>query len=209
MSIDDGFRTKIDALDLIISALKAHEKRLDEISFRLEDLSERGTRNQRNRRKTIESDEGFLDEDRKEEIEALNLRLSRVETLVGHKALETEAKAQDKATDLIDLKRVRGPLIHTRARESEKWSDFKSRSKGSNVISYKISNNSLNVYSIVNGTVQRYSGQIQVFLSLEQEFKYESSHSVSSEELKDFLAEQLGVSRDSVIEGEIKFSVLE
>jgi len=35
-----GFNEKIDAFDLIINALKDHEKRLDEISHRLESLVE-------------------------------------------------------------------------------------------------------------------------------------------------------------------------
>jgi hypothetical protein len=129
--------------------------------------------------------------------------------LISRDGLESPVEDEEKMPDLIDLKKVRGPLLHTRARVSEKWNDFKSRSRGSNVISFKLTNNSIDVYSIVNGAVQKYSGQIQVFLSIEQEFRFESSYSVSVEELKNFLAEQLGVSKDNIIEGEIKFSVLE
>ena len=36
MESDSGYREKMDALDLIMNALKDHEKRLDEISYRLE-----------------------------------------------------------------------------------------------------------------------------------------------------------------------------
>jgi hypothetical protein len=40
MESDSGYREKMDALDLIMNALKDHEKRLDEISHRLEQAFE-------------------------------------------------------------------------------------------------------------------------------------------------------------------------
>ncbi|MCW4037196.1 MAG: hypothetical protein NWF13_00505 [Candidatus Bathyarchaeota archaeon] len=40
MESDSGYREKMDALDLIMNALKDHEKRLDEISYRLEQAFE-------------------------------------------------------------------------------------------------------------------------------------------------------------------------
>jgi hypothetical protein len=39
LNFDESSRGRIDALDLIINSLRSHEKKLEEISYRLEKLT--------------------------------------------------------------------------------------------------------------------------------------------------------------------------
>ncbi len=229
MESNSGFPEKMDALDLVITALKDHEKRLDALSHRLEGLTNA---------LMLDHLEGITDSlapdkagtAKREELEA---------------ALETKrvlpAARRGERKELENVKT--SPLIIC-----SNWGDFKGKCRNARAVTFEVEDNFFHVYSMVAGNVFRYSerlpdkrlrvtegesslsidkisvydvdllqllveGRLRCGLKLsiksaktvlsENQFIFDLSYGFSPDEVKEYLSKELGVPKSDICEGRI------
>jgi len=230
MESNSGFPEKMEFLDLVITALKEHEKRLDTLSHRLENLTSTLMLNQlEGLTKSLVPDKTGTAkrEERKIELEA-SMRASPTAKRDERKELETANGA---------------PLVIC-----SNWNDFKNKCRNAKTVTFEVENNFFHVYSVAGEDIFQYSerlpekrlkvtqeesslsidkmslynvdllqliinGRLKCGLKLsikstktvltENQFILDLSYSFSPDEVKEYFSKELGTAKNDVLEGKI------
>ncbi len=230
MESNSGFPEKLDALDLVITALKEHEKRLDQLSHRLEGLTNT---------LTLDRLEGITDSLAPDKASASSARRDERRADVGARASPAPRRAEAHEPEA-----VRGtPFI-----VCANWSDFKEKCTNAKIVTFEAKDDSFNVYCAVGESIFRYSeelpdrrlrlteeasrlsiektprldlGSLQLIIGgrlrcglgfsvktrrvslSDGQSVLELSYGFSPDEVKDYLSDELSVQRKDVVEGRI------
>ena len=204
MESDSGYREKMDALDLIMNALKDHEKRLDEISYRLEQAFEEVKRGE------------------PREVEGAR-EIQRIETPPRMKAPQvlfskwSEFKGTCKDGTMVafevDENRFHVSVLVDRGvftyEETLPNTTFKVVEEPS---SFSIDKDTLNHIDALDFLIE---GKLKCGLTLaitsartllkENEYLFELRYGFKPDEVKAFLSRELGVTKNKVVEGKITY----
>lgn len=204
MESNSGYHEKMDALDLIINALKDHEKRLDDISHKLERVFKEV--------KTRETRQVRVDEEEKR-VEApppqrkplvickkwseFKERCSNAEMV----AFEVEEnRFQVYALVSGDIFQYAEELPSKRIKVQEEQSSFSID---------KASLKNIDLFQfLIDGRLQCTLGlkvNISRSQATENEYLFELSYDLSADEVKAFLSRELGASKDKIVEGRIAY----
>ena len=204
MESDSGYREKMDALDLIMNALKDHEKRLDEISHRLEQAFKEVKTGEPS---TIEVAE-----------EAQRIEIpprKRTPQIIFSKWSEFKSSCQDATMVAFE---VDGNRFHVYALVDEGIftyeevlpnTTFKVVEEQSG---FSIDRDALNHIDALDFLIE---GKLKCGLTLaitsartllkEKEHLFELRYGFKPDEVKTFLSRELGVAKDKVVEGKITY----
>lgn len=202
MESDSGYREKMDALDLIMNALKDHEKQLDEISHRLEQTIKKKKTGEPS---TIE----VVEETQQIEVPPRN----RSPQVIFSKWNEFKGTCQDSKMIAFEIEGNRfnvyalvdenvftyqETLPHTALKVVEEQASF------------TIDKNALSHIDFLQFLIE---GRLKCGLSLsikssrtvlkETEYLFELNYNFEPDEVKTFLSRELGVLKDKIVEGKI------
>jgi hypothetical protein len=204
MESDSGYREKMDALDLIMNALKDHEKRLDEISHRLEQAFEEVKTGAPSRVKGTREVQRTEAPPRMRSPQVLFSKWSEFKgtckdgTMVAFEVDEN----QFHVSVLVDrdVFTYEETLPNTTFKVVEEQSSF------------SIDRDTLNHIDALDFLIE---GKLKCGLILaitsartllkEKEYLFELSYGFKSGEVKAFLSRELGVAKDKVVEGKITY----
>lgn len=200
--MESGFNEKMDTLDLIINALKDHEKRLDDISQRLEDLV-KGL--------SIDAHEAGKKEEQKIE----PLRAKKGPLVICSRWEEFKNVCKDAKIVAFEVEEnlfyaysmVGGDVF----RYSEELPNKKLKVM-EDQSSFSIDKTSLNNIELLQFLITR---RLRCGLSLsikvsrtalsEKQFLFELSYDFDRDEVKEFLSRELNVPKSSIVEGKITY----
>ena len=202
--MEPGFNDKMDALDLIITALKDHEKRLDDISNRLEDLFI-----------TLSSEEKST---KTEEYKKGSANFKKEPIVVCTKWSEFKAtckcvRGAKTVTFGIEenVFQVYSSINEEIIRYTEELPNNKLKVTEEDS-SFVIDKESLETFDHLNFLIDR---KLKCGLNLlvkstknelmEKQVLFELSYYLDPNEVKEFLSRELGVSKDSIVEGKITY----
>jgi hypothetical protein len=206
IDMDSGFDGKIDALDLIITALKEHEKRLDEISHRLEDLSRAQPDDEDKPTKMKEIDRSLRRDSFKTKKEPL---------VVCATWSEFRAASRDANTVAFDIE---GRFFNVYSLTDENIMKYKEELPSSKIrVTEETSGLTVDVASL------EAVGQLQSFINrklkcglnlrvggsetalTEIQFLYELKYDLNPLEIKEFLSRELNIPRERIADGRITY----
>lgn len=200
MEFNTGFSEKLDTLDLMINVLKDHEKRLDELSHRLENIC-RG----------LSAEE--IEVEKKEETRTEPPRVRKGPLVICNKW--NEFKDVCRGTKIVAFE-IEGKFFHTYSmvnddvfRYSEDLPDKKLKVVEEESY-FSIDKASLSNIDLLQFLIQ---GKLKCGLSLlikssrtalsGKQFLFELSYNFDPDEVKDFLSRELSTSKSNVVEGKI------
>ena len=202
MGSDSDFPEKMDALDLIITALKDHEKRLDDLYQRLEDIVN-----------SLETERRGTEKKDERKVESSPTKKAPI--VVCNKWDEFKSRCKGARVVTFEIEEnifhvysmVDGEVF--RYSESLPNRGLKGVEDQS---SFSIDKTSLSNVDLLQFLID---GKLRCGLSLsikssrtvlsENQFLFELSYSFNPDEVKEFLSGELGVSKDSVVEGKITY----
>jgi hypothetical protein len=205
MESNSGYHEKMDALDLVINALKDHEKRLDDISHKLERVFKEVTAREPRRVRGGEEEKQVEAPPPKQRPLVVCKKWSEFKdrgTDAEMVAFEVEEnRFQVYAVVRGDVFQYAEELPGTRIKVREAQSSF-------SVDKAAIKNIDLFQF-LIDGRLQCALGlQVKISRSqvAENEYLFELSYDLSADEVKAFLSRELGVSQDKIVEGRITYS---
>ena len=202
MESDSGYREKMDALDLIMNALRDHEKRLDEISHRLQQAF-----------KEVKTGEPSPTEVAQETQRIEAPPRKRTPQVIFSKWSELKSTCRDATMVAFE---VEGNRFHIYALVDEgvftyeeilPYTTFKVVEEPSN---FTIDKDFMNHIDVIQFLIE---GKLKCGLTLsikssrtllkEREYLFELNYNLEPDEVKTFLSRELGVLKDKIVEGKI------
>ncbi|MGB9741056.1 MAG: hypothetical protein ACP5IM_04175 [Candidatus Bathyarchaeia archaeon] len=169
----------LEALDFIVNVLKEHEKDLDKLINELGNITERL------------GDTGELNSKIEKVEERLTTLQNEITNLITYLSTPretpptlTQAVQEQKTTAAMEAKELRGPPVILRCKQ---WEDFQALACQAQTVSflYREAEKSFQVDALKNNQIVTYSGELPKSTAL----------------LKSWLAKQLGVDENKVLEG--------
>ncbi len=200
MSSDSGLPEKMDALDLIINALKEHEKRLDDLSHRLESVFV-----------TLQTGEVA----KKEEEKIETPKAKRAPLLICERWNEFKDMCRGAKTAAFQVERnffhVYSTLDEGVLTYSENLPDIKLKVTDEDS-QFSIDKSSLNSIELLQFLIE---GKLRCGLRLAlrssktalpgKRFLVELRYEFNPDEMKGFLSRELGISKSNIVEGKITY----
>ena len=204
MESNSGYHEKMDALDLIINALKDHEKRLDDISHKLERVFKKVT--------TGETRQVRVDEEEKR-VEAPPPK--RKPLVICKKWSEFKERCTNAEMVAFEVEENRFQVYALVSGNIFQYAEelpgkrIKVREEQSSFSIDKASLKNIDLFQfLIDGRLQCALG-LQVNISrsqaTENEYLFELSYDLSADEVKAFLSRELGASKDKIVEGRIAY----
>jgi hypothetical protein len=199
---DSGYREKMDALDLIMNALKDHEKQLDEISHRLEQTIKKKKTGEPSTIEVVEE---------AQKIEASPRKRSPL--VIFSKWSEFKGTCQDAKMVAFEIE---GNRFHVYALVDENvfiYEEILPQTSFTVVeeqSSFSIEKDALNHIDVLNFLIE---GKLKCGLTLsikssrillkETKYLFKLNYNLEPEEVKTFLSRELDVRKDKIVEGKI------
>ncbi len=204
MESNSGYHEKMDALDLIINALKDHEKRLDDISHKLERVFKEV--------KTRETRQVRVDEEEKR-VEAPPPQ--RKPLVICKKWSEFKERCTNAEMVAFEVEENRFQVYALVSGDIFQYAEelpskrIKVREEQSSFSIDKASLKNIDLFQfLIDGRLQCTLGlkvNISRSQATENEYLFELSYDLSADEVKAFLSRELGASKDKIVEGRIAY----
>ncbi len=204
MESNSGYHEKMDALDLIINALKDHEKRLDDISHKLERVFKEV--------KTRETRQVRVDEEEKR-VEAPPPH--RKPLVICKKWSEFKERCTNAEMVAFEVEENRFQVYALVSGDIFQYAEelpskrIKVREEQSSFSIDKASLKNIDLFQfLIDGRLQCTLGlkvNISRSQATENEYLFELSYDLSADEVKAFLSRELGASKDKIVEGRIAY----
>jgi len=201
---DSGYREKMDALDLIMNALKDHEKQLDEISHRLEQTIKKKKTGEPSNIKVVEETQKNEASPRK-----------RSPLVIFSKWSEFKGTCQDSKMVAFEIE---GNSFHVYALVDENVFTYQETLPRTALkvveeqASFTIDKDALSHIDSLQFLIE---GRLKCGLTLaikssrtlltEREYLFELHYEFKPGEVKTFLSRELGVAKNKVVEGKINY----
>jgi hypothetical protein len=202
MESDSGYREKMDALDLIMNALKDHEKRLDEISHRLEQAFEEVKTGEPSRVKGAREVQRIEAPPRMRSPQVLFSKWSEFKTTCKDGTMVAFEVDENRfhVSVLVD----EGVFTYEETLPNTTFKVVEEQS------SFSIDRDTLNHIDSFQFLIE---GKLKCGLTLsikssrtvlkETEYLFELNYDLDPDEAKTFLSRELGILKDKIVEGKI------
>lgn len=202
MESNSGYHEKMDALDLIINALKDHEKRLDEISHKLETVFKEVKTMETGRVRVIKEAKRVEPPPPKRKPLVICNKWSEFKERCKNAEMVAFAVEENRfqvyAMVSGDVFQYAEELPGKRIKVREEQSSFsidKASLKNIDLLQF-----------LIDGRLQCALGlSVKISRSqvAEKEYLFELSYDLTSDDVKEFLSRELGASKDRIVEGRI------